>query len=68
MSNAFDKPVLFFGTVMPLITDKNHVAGDIFHKIHIYCGYVLVLLICAHIIFITYRVAIKKHNILQRMI
>ena len=68
MSNAAGIQVVFFGILMPEITTRNIELAKIFHTTHVYTSYMLIALICIHILLIIYRTVAKKHNILQRMI
>ena len=68
MSNASGKDVLFFGYKIANITNANHVLASFCHATHVYSSYVLIGMICFHIIYISYRTIVKKHNILQRII
>lgn len=68
MSNAGGYDVFCFGIKMPLITNKNIEFAEICHLLHEYASYSLLALIVLHIINISYRILIKKHNILERMI
>ena len=67
MSNSAGIQVVFFGILMPEITTNNLGFAQIFHTTHVYTSYILVALICIHMLLIIYRTLAKKHNIKMKV-